>query len=116
MSKLFESVEFELGQDPGLPPTPPPEAVFNKALVAEAVASIRQEFERIRNGTSELCHYAVDPGRFANPVGENLKRFEFDPTEKALAGFIQIVTQDLGTKAAIRFLGLLDATKERQNG
>lgn len=115
MSKFFEEVEFELGTDPGLPPPPPPATVYNPDKVKAACASIRQEFERIRTGTSDLCHYAFDPGRFANPVGENLKRFETDPTEKALAGFLQIVKQDIGTRAAIHFMGLLEATKETPN-
>jgi len=116
MSKLFEPVEFELGQDPGLPPPPPPIAKFDKEKVKEAVKTIQQEFERIRTGTSDLSHYAFDPGRFANPVGENLKRFEADPTEKVLEGFIQLVKQDIGMKAAIYFLGLLENTKETPNG
>jgi len=115
MSKFFTPEEFELGQDPGLPPPPPPVVKFNKEKVKTVVAEIQQEFERIRTGTSDLCHYAFDPGRFANPVGENLKRFEADPTEKTLTGFIQLVKQDIGLRAAVHFLGLLEATKEINN-
>lgn len=115
MSKFFEEVEFKLGEDPGLPKPPPPATVYNPGKVKEAVEAIRQEFERIRTGTSDLCTYAIDPGRFANPVGENLKRFEFDPSDKTLAGFLQITKQDLGTRAAIHFMGLIDAAKEKTN-
>jgi len=116
MSKLFEEVEFELGVDPGLPAPAPPAPVFNPDKVKEAVAEIEKEFNRIKTGTSDLCHYAVDHGRFANPVGENLKRFAGDPTKKTLEGFIQVVKQDIGMRAAIRFLTLLESTKEKVNG
>ena len=115
MSKFFEEVEFELGTDPGLPTPPPPKTVYNPDKVKNAVEAIRQEFERIRTGTSDLCSYAFDPGRFANPCGENLKRFEQDPTDKTMAGFLQIVKQDIGTRAAIRFMELMDAAKEKTN-
>lgn len=116
MSKFFEPVEFELGTDPGLPEPPKPVATYNRDKVKEAVDAIRQEFERIRTGTSDLCHYAFDPGRFANPCGENLKRFESDPSDKTMAGFLQIVKQDIGTRAAIHFMELMEAAKEKANG
>ena len=116
MSKHFAPVEFDLGVDPGLPAPPPPVAVFNLDKVKEAVAAIEKEFERIKAGTSEFCHYAFDPGRFANPVGENLRRFAADPTQKTLEGFIQVAKQDICMAAAIHFNTLLESTKETPNG
>lgn len=116
MSKFFEPVEFELGEDPGKPTPPKPAVTFNPDKVKEVVAEIRKEFERIRTGTSELCHYAFDPGRFANPLGENLKRFETDPTEKTMAGFLQIAKQDVGLRAAVHWLEQLESAKEKSNG
>ncbi|MCI0561344.1 MAG: hypothetical protein MN733_22895, partial [Nitrososphaera sp.] len=63
MSKFFEPVEFELDPDPGLPAPPPPPVKYDKEKVKVACEKIRQEFERIRTGTSDLTSYAIDPGR-----------------------------------------------------
>ena len=115
MSKYFQEVEFEIGQDPGEPPPPPPTPTYNPDKVKVAGQKIREEFEKIRMGVSDLCTYAFDPGRFANPVGENLRRFELAPSEQTMAGFLQVVKQDIGLRAAVRFMEMIEEAKEKTN-
>lgn len=112
---IFKPVEFELPADPGIPPKPKV-VTFDKDMVKEAADKIRQEFERIKGGTSEFTTYAINPGPFGFPCANRLKMFEADPTEKNLKAVYEIVLQDLGMRMAVFVSGLLEATKGGNNG
>lgn len=106
----FKEVEFELPPDPGLPKPESKKVEFNKEKLEEVHKRILQEFEKIRTGTSEYTHYAIDTRNFSFPAGNQLKIFIANPTIKTLAGFIELAKQDLGLRAANAFADWLKET------
>ena len=110
----FKEVEFELPEDPGeRSRTKERKPFFDKEKLGVAIKEIRSEFGKIRAGTSNLTPYPIDPGNFGFPAGNRLSMLENDPTDVNYRAFLEIAKQDLGAKAAYRFLELL---KEAKNG
>ena len=105
----FEELEFEI-EDHREKPKVIQTLIVKDDLLKPVIDEIEQEMTKIRLGTSELTHYAIDPGRFGSPVGEALKRLKADPSPNTVKDFITLAKQDLGAKAADRFSALLVKT------
>jgi hypothetical protein len=111
-SSYFEEVEFEVSESPIATSRPTTKIVPNPDKLAMAVIQIYKDFEGIKNGTSDLVHYAVDNGNFGSPAGNALKRIEANPSVETIKAFVQLAGQDLGGKAQEHFRQLLASTLE----
>jgi hypothetical protein len=115
MGEFFNEVEFE---DTLSPADPRPETVveWDKDKLETAYECIKLEIEKIKSGTSELTHYAINPSKFGFPFANVIKIFMADPTDKAFEGIESIVRQDLGAKAGTSFTAMIrEARKEVPN-
>lgn len=108
----FNQIEFDEPIDPGENPKPPKPITYDKEKIKAAIEKIEAELKKVRVGQSEYTHYATDPGRFGFPIVNTLKAFLTDPTEKCMAGVVQIATQDLGIAFAEFVRITLEETKE----
>jgi hypothetical protein len=111
-SAYFEEVEFEVSGSPIGTKRPETKIVPNPDKLAVAVVQIYKDFEGIKNGTSDLTHYAIDNGNFGSPCGNALKRLEADPSVDTIKAFVQLAGQDLGGMAQEHFRTLLASTLE----
>lgn len=110
----FKEIEFEMPEDPGAPVKKPEKVLFNKDKLETAIVEIKAEFERIREGTSALTTYPIDPTNFGFPASNRLTILEKDPTQKNYLAFLEIVKQDLGQRVAVYFMEVLKDVQ--QNG
>lgn len=110
----FEEVEFELRENPAVKTTPKDIEFVDQPKLAAVIEEIEKEFELIRTGDSDLCHYAINPGRFASPVASALTGLKNKPSFKAMREFLQVAEQDLGAKAREHFKGLLAGTIKKE--
>lgn len=113
MTNYYTKIKFEMPKDPGEPTPAKPGLKFDAEKLKEAVNRIRQEFEKIRTGQSNLCTYAIDPRNFSFPAGNRLTMLEENPNQENFDGFIQIAKQDLGYRAAVAFTGWLLESLEK---
>ena len=111
-SNYFEEVEFEVSDSPIGTKRPTTRIEPNPDKLAMAIIQIYKDFAEIKNGTSDLTHYAIDNGNFGSPCGNALKRLEASPSVETIKAFVQLAGQDLGGMAQTHFKKLLAATLE----
>ena len=112
MSKYFEQIELEFSDDPNIPKKSKPEKTFNTEKLKKAFDEISMEIGKIRKGTSDYHHYAVEPGSFGFPAANQLTIFMEKPSEKTYQAFKEIAIQDFGALAGNHFMSLIDKARE----
>lgn len=115
MSKYFNEIKFTLNKDPAEPDRTPAPNLFDQKKLEVAEKEIQEEFKKIKNGTSNLVTYAINPGGFGFPAANLLRIFMSEPTEKNFKGFIDISKQDFGNLAAERFSNIMNNAREKKN-
>ena len=95
---FFKEVEFE---DTVSPADPRPETVveWDEAMLKTAYECVQLEIEKVKAGTSDYTHYAINPSKFGFPFENVIKIFMSDPSDKVFEGIEPIVKQDLGALA-----------------
>lgn len=111
-SAYFEEIEFEISKSPGSPVRPEKIIKANSEKIEAAIKTIEAEMQKIKEGISDLTHYAIDPRTFGSPCGNALKAMKANPSLENIRGFVQLVGQDLGGAAQTYFKKLLAATLE----
>lgn len=115
MSNYFKEVEFE---DTLSPADQRPEmvVVWDEEGLKDALKAIQAEIAKIKVGTSEFTHYAINPSKFGFPAENAIKVFVADPSDRTFEGIEAISKQDLGALAGKEFVRLLrEARKEVPN-
>jgi hypothetical protein len=115
MNKYYEQIELEFSEDPNTPEKSKPEKPFDGAKLMEAENTIRMEIGKIRKGTSNYHHYAVEPGSFGFPAANQLTVFMEKPCEKTYQAFKEIAVQDFGALAGNYFMELIDEARKENN-
>lgn len=109
MSKYFEEVDFPVPPSPAEPPRPV--VVWDQEKLNEAFRLITLEIDKIRDGTSSLTTYPINPGSFTIPAINAIRRFVDNPSDKAYKGVHEICRQDFGARAGDAFHKLLRAAR-----
>lgn len=109
MSKFFTPIEFPVETDPQLPR--PTETVWDLEVVKAANAAILEEIEKLKSGTSQYSHYAIDPGKNGFPASNALKVFVRDPSDKLLKNFEDTAASTWGARAGKAFTAKLRAAR-----
>jgi len=115
MSKYYEQIELDFSEDPNIPARSKPEKPFNVDKLKEANDLICTEIGKIRKGTSDYHHYAVEPGSFGFPASNQLTIFMEKPCEKTYQAFKEIAVQDFGALAGNYFMELIDEARKESN-
>ena len=111
MSEFFKPVDFTFPEDPA-DNSPKIAVIWHREKLASALAEIEEEVVRIKNGTSDLVTYPIDPGAWGFPAMNALKIFVADPFEKDVLGLQAILKQDFSARAGDLFFKLVMEARE----